>query len=185
MAGIEFVLGYPIALRDMIPQRTGVPIDLPREIQARSGIYVILNQYANQRTPANRYMGITGNFRTRFASRQGACFELGLEQNSLDGVYAYLGVVHYADENEQGYREPRSYDDDGTRIDLDGVGYDLEHIFIKGVQHLWPYGTVTNTRKTGFLRNSGSRPIRVRVSWQNGGTREHNELQVASGGGLQ
>ncbi len=184
MADIEFNFGDPIALDVMLPINPGVAVGLPAAINANAGVYIILNRYPNRMTPENRYMGITNNFQNRFASRQGACYELGLERQALDGVHAFLGIMRYRNQGAQLWNNPGGYDAANVNIALDGVGYDFEHILIKGVQHLWPYATITNTQKTGGLNNPGAYALNITVAWTIGGFAQNVNLAVPAGGNL-
>ncbi|AXE36372.1 hypothetical protein [Chromobacterium phragmitis] len=162
MAEVQYLLGAPIPLNQMLPNRAGVPTALPAAIVAQAGLYLILNQNNRQE---NRYMGVTDNFRNRFGIRQGSCFELGFAPQVLNGVYAFLGTMRYRNNGAAGWQTPAGYADANLTISLDGQDYDLEHLFIKAAQHGWPHGTITNTRKTGALANAGGFPINVTISW--------------------
>jgi len=92
MANIMFNLGAPISLNQMLPDEAGEPVALPHAIPNTQGLYLILNQNNQQE---NRYMGISVELRTRFAARQGSCFELGFAKSVLNNIYAYLGTASY------------------------------------------------------------------------------------------
>ncbi|WP_162801220.1 hypothetical protein [Azospirillum brasilense] len=168
MAEVEFILGAQIQLDAMLPANPGNPTALPVGIQGNTGdgVYIIINVYPNNNAiPFNRYMGVTTNFNNRFASRQGSCFELGLEQHTLNGVDAYLGTARYRDNgglwhNHNNYTQ----NNNGLDITLDGQDYDLEHIFIKGCHYIFG-GTITNTLKVAPLVNNGAHNIVIRVYW--------------------
>lgn len=166
MADVWFDLGHPIGLDTMIPANNGVATNLPVGIygNTQGGVYLIYNPGQN-----NRYMGITTNFSKRFASRQGSCFELGLPRNALTGVVAFLGDVSYTDTGVNVWTTVHNYAANNTAITLDNRNYDYEHLFIKSVQHIWAYQTVSNTVKVGALRNNhNANAIRVRVTWSGG-----------------
>lgn len=169
MAKIIFALGPPIKLNQLLPENAGVPVALPLSITHAQGIYLILNQQlANPKE--NRYMGISTDLRKRFASRQGSCFELGFSRITLDDILAFLGKkVSYQNFDDMHVLDVGAYGPTDMDLVLDGHTYDLEHIFIKAAQHAWPYGTITNTQKTGVLINQGAHPIDVSISWEEGG----------------
>ncbi|CAO3374753.1 hypothetical protein [Azospirillum argentinense] len=191
MAEVEFILGEMIPLNTMIPAAAGVPTALPVGIQGNhaAGVYMILNIYPvtnnlNNAAHYNRYMGVTTDFQNRFASRQGSCFELGLEQNSLDGVYAFIGDSQYRD-NGGGWQNHNNYNpnNNGLDITLDGQNYDLEHIFIKASQYIFG-GTITNTVKVGPLMNTGAYNIDIRVFWEENNVQQHLDVTIPPGGQL-
>ncbi|MBX3587212.1 MAG: hypothetical protein KF796_11275 [Ramlibacter sp.] len=166
MADIWFKLGYPIGLDTMIPANNGVATNLPGGIHGNTqgGIYLILNP-----GQSNRYMGITTNFSKRFASRQGACFELGLPRTALANVVAFLGEVKYCDTGGNAWTTVNNYAASNTNITLDNRNYDYEHLFIKSVQHIWAFETVSNTVKVGALRNNhNANAITATVTWSGG-----------------
>lgn len=179
MADVEFRLGNAIALNQMLPGVAGVAVGLPAALTATPGLYVILNQNNAQE---NRYMGISTNLRDRFSGRQGACFELGFGQAVLNNIYAFLGTVRYRNNVLFGWTNPAGYQWGQLMITLDGQNYDFEHLFIKAVQRAWPYGTITNTQKTGMFPNLGVQPINVTISWANGA--QNVQVVIPVGGNL-
>jgi hypothetical protein len=185
VADVWFNLGNPIPLAPMIPTVAGVPTNLPGGLHNNhnAGIYLILNRsYA----PWNRYAGITTDYQTRFAGRQGACFELGITQAALNHVDAYLGTVHYRNNGVVPWTNVANYAVGFLNIALDGQMYDFEHLFIKCVQHAWPFQTVTNTQKTGALTNtSGLHAIHARITWNGGGWAGWNGQGVNIAAGAQ
>lgn len=178
MADVWFDLGNPIQLAPMIPLVAGVATALPAGIQGNhsGGIYLILNQ---SYVPANRYMGITDDIQNRFAGRQGACFELGFAQASLNQVMAFLGVVRYRNNGVMVWTFAGGYGAGQQLVTLDAQNYDYEHMFIKSVQHAWPLHTVTNTQKTGALTNNGAHPLNVQVTWNGGAWGGVNSIALA------
>jgi len=166
MADVQYRLSNPIPLIHMIPSTAGTPTNIPAAIPAQAGLYIILNQ--NNPTD-NRYMGISKNLRSRFQSRQGACFELGLEQGVLSNVYAYVGTMRYRSTGVVPWTNAPGYENGFLSINIDGLSYDLEHMLIKAAQHAWPACTVTNTQKTNAIANNHmSNDIDIEISWSNG-----------------
>lgn len=186
MADVWFDLGNPIQLAPMIPTVAGVATNLPAGIHGNhnGGIYLILNQRYN---PPNRYLGITDDFQNRFAGRQGVCFELGITQASLTNVMAFLGTVKYRNNGAMLWTNAGGYTHAHLQITLDMQVYDFEHLFIKVVQHAWPFCTVTNTVKTGMLTNTSmAHPINAQVTWNNGawGGMNSQAVTIPAGGNL-
>ena len=166
MAEVEYRLTHAITLNQILPAGAGVAVGLPADFPNAEGLYLILNQNGMQE---NRYMGISNDIRDRFAGRQGACYELGFEQAVLNGIYAFIGTMRYRDNGAVGWNNAPGYVAGNLQITLDGHNYDLEHILIKAAQHIWPYGTISNTQKTGALINAGAYPINIDISWNNAG----------------
>ena len=187
MADVWFDLGNAIPLAPMIPTVAGTATNLPGGIYGNhnSGCYVILNRSYN---PFNRYMGITDDFQTRFSQRQGACFELGIMQATLNHVEAYLGVAKYRNNGALHWTHVAGYVNGQLQISLDGHFYDFEHVFIKSVQHGWPFHTVTNTQKTGILTNASAlHAINVQITWNNSvwsGWNTSQAVTIPAGGQL-
>jgi hypothetical protein len=186
VADVWFDLGNPIQLAPMIPTVAGVATNLPGGIYGNhnGGIYLILNQ---SYVPSNRYMGITTDFQDRFASRQGSCFELGITQAALNHVMAFLGVVKYRNNGAMMWTAVGGYGNGNLQISLDTQFYDFEHMFIKCVQHAWPFHTVTNTVKTGALNNTSMlHAINMQVTWNNGawGGMNSQAVTIPAGGNI-
>lgn len=180
MADVEYRLGNAIALNQMLPVAAGVAAALPATLTATAGLYLILNQNNAQE---NRYMGISTNLRDRFSGRQAACFELGFAQTVLNNIYAFLGTVRYRNNGVLAWTNPAGYQGGSLQITLDGQNYDFEHLFIKAAQHAWPFGTITNTLKTGMFTNlSALHAINVTISWANGGG--NVQVAIPAGGNL-
>lgn len=179
MARVEYRLSFPIYLTNILPPGPGVPVALPGAFPHNPGLYIILNQNNPQE---NRYMGISNDLRQRFSERQGVCYDLGFAQAILNGIYAFIGTMRYCSEGDRVWSNPVGYVAGVLNIVLDGYSYDLEHLFIKAVQHTWPYGTITNTRKVGTLYNLGAYPINVDIYWNNGGY--HQGVIIPVGGNL-
>ena len=166
VARVCFALSNGIPLHPMIPAGAGAAA-LPAALTHDPGIYVIHNHsYA----PENRYMGITNDFRNRFAGRQGACFELGIRQGALMNVDAYIGRVWYR--NVVGFGAGvwnavalGAYGAVPNMV-LDNHNVDFEHLFIKSAQNAFG-GHITNTNKVGALHNPSAYPINVRITWNN------------------
>jgi hypothetical protein len=180
MANIMFNLGAPISLNQMLPDEAGEPVALPHAIPNTQGLYLILNQNNQQE---NRYMGISVELRTRFAARQGSCFELGFAKSVLNNIYAYLGTASYQNTGAEDWTQLDAYGVADINIILDQHTYDLEHIFIKAAQHAWPQGTITNTLKTGEFINLGNSTINVIISWD-GLAADSKTVSVPAGGRL-
>lgn len=181
MADVEFNLGAAIMLAPMIPIATGAPTALPAGFPAAAGLYLIYNQNTN-----NRYMGISNNLNNRFAGRQGACFELGFPQNVLNNVGAFVGTMRYRNNGVMGWTAAPGYVAGNLTITLDGNNYDLEHMFIKAVQHAWPFSTISNTQKVGALNNaSGAHAISIDINYtDNNGAAQTNNVTIAANGQL-
>lgn len=173
MGNVLYQLGALIPLNQILPNLPGVPVGMPAAFVAQPGIYLILNQNNPQE---NRYMGISGDLRDRFAGRQGACFELGFPQNVLNNVFAFLGQMFYADQGAVAWTNAPGYVAGNLQFNLDGQVYDLEQMFIKAAQYAWPHGTITNTQKTGPLVNRGVHPITIQITWM--GTNPPNNATV-------
>ncbi|MFM2481961.1 hypothetical protein [Celerinatantimonas sp. YJH-8] len=185
MADVEYQLGAPIALEQMLPAAAGVATAIPAAFTNTAGVYLILNQ---NNLVENRYMGITHSFQDRFRGRQGACYELGFAQNVLHDIYAFVGSMRYRDSAAAGALPPAWNNAPGyvaghLTIHLDGQNYDLEHMFIKAAQYSWPLGTITNTQKVGPLNNTGAYPINITLSWM-GAFPGNIQVTIPVGGSL-
>lgn len=67
---------------------------------ARAGIYLICNSShvrAVPPRPANLYIGIANNLRTRYRSRSESVVHLGLTAGDLAGIEVWYGTVHFWD----------------------------------------------------------------------------------------
>ena len=180
MAEVQYQLNAAIPLNQLLPANPGVPTALPAAFVNQPGLYIILNQNNPQE---NRYMGISDNLRNRFAGRQGVCFELGFAPQVLNNIYAFLGTMRYRNNGAANWTNAPGYAVPNLMITLDGQNYDLEHLFIKAAQHAWPHGTITNTQKTGVLRNTGGFPIDVAISWV-GPAPNQQQVRIPVGGQL-
>jgi hypothetical protein len=97
---------------------------LPPTLNKGSGAMYVIHNYGTD----NRYVGRTDNLKNRFGGRLGVCWELGLDQKNLKGIYVHSGKVVIEDPNRH---EIVDYTDNGVKVTVGKKLLNLENVLIR------------------------------------------------------